>query len=62
MISINYMRMKYIKKLIVNNDLLTMYIQNRLNSSKLKGCSQLQLLYNLIISCPASAYFAYTNR
>lgn len=38
MISINYMRMKYIKKLIVNNDLLTIYIQNRRDISKLRLC------------------------
>lgn len=39
-----------------------MYIQNRRNSSKFKGCSPLQLLNGLIGLKPAIAYFAYTQR
>lgn len=35
MTSINYMKMKSIKKLIVNNNLLTMYIVNDGNGIKL---------------------------
>lgn len=41
---------------------LTMYIQNRRNSSKFNGCSSLQLLNGLIALKPAIAYFAYTKR
>ena len=41
---------------------LTMYIQNRRNSSKFNGCSSLQLHLGLISLKPAIAYFAYTNR
>lgn len=40
----------------------TMYIQNRRDSSKIKDCSPLQYLYNLIVKCHAIAYFAYTHR
>ena len=36
-----------------------MYIQNRRNSSKFKGCSPLQLCNGLISLKPAIAYFAY---
>ncbi|RKD85087.1 hypothetical protein BC643_4606 [Mangrovibacterium diazotrophicum] len=39
-----------------------MYIQNRRDSSNLKGCSPLQLLNGLIGLKPAIAYFAYTQR
>ena len=39
-----------------------MYIQNRRNSSKLNGCSPLQLHLGLIGLKPAIAYFAYTKR
>lgn len=39
-----------------------MYIQNRRNSSKFKGCSPLQNRNGLIGLKPAIAYFAYTNR
>lgn len=39
-----------------------MYIQNRRDSSKFKGCSPLQLLNGLIDLKPAIAYFAYTQR
>lgn len=39
-----------------------MYIQNRRDSSKLNGCSPLQLLNGLISLKPAIAYFAYTQR
>ena len=39
-----------------------MYIQNRRNSSKFKGCSPLQLFSSLIGLKPAIAYFAYTDR
>ena len=39
-----------------------MYIQNRLNSSKFKGCKPLQFLNGLISLKPAIAYFAYTKR
>ena len=41
---------------------LTMYIQNRRDSIKLKGCSPFQLLNGLIGLKPAIAYFAYTQR
>lgn len=39
-----------------------MYIQNRRDSSKIKGFSPLQLFGNLISLKPATAYFAYTER
>jgi len=40
-----------------------MYIKNRRNSSKFKGCSSLQLLRDLIGKCDEVAYFSrYTNR
>ena len=39
-----------------------MYIQNRRDSSKFKGCSQLQNSNGLISLEPAIAYFAYTYR
>ena len=39
-----------------------MYIQNRRDSSKFKGCSPLQICNVLISLKPAIAYFAYTNR
>jgi len=39
-----------------------MYIQNRRDSSKLKGCSPLQYCNGLIGLKPAIAYFAYTHR
>ncbi len=39
-----------------------MYIQNRRDSSKFKGCSPLQNRNGLIILKPAIAYFAYTKR
>ena len=39
-----------------------MYIQNRRDSSKLKGCSPFQLLSGLIGLESAIAYFAYTHR
>ena len=39
-----------------------MYIQNRRDSSKFKGCSPLQLCVGLISLNPAIAYFAYTKR
>ena len=39
-----------------------MYIQNRRNSSKFKGCSPLQYFNGLISLKPAIAYFAYTQR
>lgn len=41
---------------------LTMYIQNRRDSSKFKGCSPLQKCNGLISLKPAIAYFAYTQR
>src|SRR5690606_136030 len=40
----------------------TMYIQNRRDSLKLKGCSPLQLSCSLTGKYHAIAYFAYTNR
>ena len=40
----------------------TMYIQNRRDSSKIKGCSPLQNCNGLISLKPAIAYFAYTKR
>ena len=40
----------------------TMYIQNRRDSSKFKGCSPLQNCNGLISLKPAIAYFAYTKR
>jgi hypothetical protein len=39
-----------------------MYIQNRRNSSKFKGCSPLQNCNGLISLKPTIAYFAYTQR
>ena len=39
-----------------------MYIQNRRNSSKIKGYSPLQLLSGLTGLKPAIAYFAYIHR
>jgi hypothetical protein len=39
-----------------------MYIQNRRDSSKFKGCSPLQLHLGLISLKSAIAYFAYTKR
>lgn len=39
-----------------------MYIQNRRDSSKFKGCSPLHLHLGLIGLKPAIAYFAYTKR
>lgn len=41
---------------------LTMYIQNRRDSSKFNGCSPLQHRSGLISLKPAIAYFAYTHR
>ena len=41
---------------------LTMYIQNRRNSSKFSGCSPLQNCIGLTSLKPAIAYFAYTKR
>lgn len=41
---------------------LTLYVQNRQDSSKFNGCSPLQLLRSLKVKCPAIAYFAYTHR
>lgn len=38
-----------------------MYIQNRRNSSKLKGYSPLQIFNGLKVLKPAIAYFAYTQ-
>ncbi len=39
-----------------------MYMQNRRDSSKFKGCSLLQLHHGLISLKPAIAYFTYTQR
>jgi hypothetical protein len=41
---------------------LTIYIQNRRDSNKFKGCSPLQIYNGLISLKPAIAYFAYTKR
>lgn len=41
---------------------VTMYIQNRRDSRKLKGCSPLQNCSGLISLKPAIAYFACTYR
>ena len=41
---------------------LTMYIQNRRNSSKFNGCSPLQHRNGLTSLKPEIAYFAYTKR
>jgi hypothetical protein len=41
---------------------LTMYIKNRRDSSKFKGCSSFQLLCNLTGKCDEVAYISYTNR
>lgn len=46
----------------MNNETLTMYIQNRRNSSKFNGCSPLQNCSVLISLKLAIAYFAYTKR
>lgn len=45
-----------------NSQPTTMYIQNRRDSSKFKGCSPLQNRNGLISLKPAIAYFAYTQR
>ena len=45
-----------------NSQHLTMYIQNRRDSSKFNGCSPLQIRNGLISLKPAIAYFAYTHR
>ena len=37
-----------------------MYIKNRRDSSKFKGCSSFQLLCNLIDKYDEVAYFSYT--
>ncbi len=42
--------------------MVTMYIQNRRDSSNFKGCSPFQLCLGLISLKPAIAYFAYTQR
>lgn len=39
-----------------------MYKNNSRNSSKLKGCSPLQLFCNLTEKCNAIGYYSYTNR
>ena len=39
-----------------------MYINNRRDSSKLKGCSPIEVYRNLKIECSAIAYFSYTER
>ncbi len=39
-----------------------MYIANRRDSSKFKGCSPLQLCNGLIDLKPANGYYSYTNR
>ena len=39
-----------------------MYIQNRRDSSKFKGCRPLQNYCGMISLKPAIAYFAYTQR
>ena len=41
---------------------LTMYKNNSRDSSKFKGCSPLQLFYNLTGKCHAVGYYSYTNR
>ena len=45
-----------------NNQLPTMYIKNRRDSSKFKGCSPFQLSYNLTEMKPAIGYYSYTYR
>lgn len=45
-----------------NIEPLTMYIQNRRDSGKFKGCSPLQHLNGLISLKSEIAYFAYTKR
>ena len=44
------------------NDRLTMYKNNSRNSSKLKGCSPLQLCSGLKVGAPAVGYYSYTKR
>ena len=39
-----------------------MYKNNSRNSSKLKGCSPLQLSCNLTGKCHAIGYYSYTKR
>ena len=39
-----------------------MYKNNSRGSSKIKGCSPLQLLCNLTGKCHAVGYYSYTNR
>ena len=45
----------------IKHENTTMYIANRRDSSKLNGCSPLQLHLGLIGLKPAIAYFAYTQ-
>jgi len=46
----------------IKADPLTMYIANRRDSSKFKGCSPLQLHHGLIGLKHAIAYLPYTHR
>jgi hypothetical protein len=39
-----------------------MHKNNSRNSSKFKGCSPLQLSYNLIGKCHAVGYYSYASR
>ena len=41
---------------------VTMYKNNSRNSSKIKGCSPLQLSYSLTGKCHAVGYYSYTYR
>ena len=58
------LRQKYliVRTLMNKSQHTTMYIQNRRNSSKFKGCSPLQHRIGLISLKHAIAYFAYTHR
>ena len=55
-------KLKQKNELIIKQQQVTMYIQNRRNSSKFNGCSPLQNRNGLISLKPAIAYFAYTHR
>jgi len=56
--------MKFVKELseLIKHETLTMYKNNSRLSSKLMGCSPLQLSCNLKEMKPTIAYYSYTNR
>jgi hypothetical protein len=44
----------------IKHETLTMYIQNRRDSSKFNGCSPHQLSSNLTGKCHTTGYYSYT--